>query len=98
MKIRIETAEKNLTIPVPDALLSPKLIPWIAEKIGRKKAPEALERIPPGALEVIFRELRRTKKRYGPMASISVLRSNRRKLSPFLVAALLIYNLFIYLA
>lgn len=76
MKIRIETAEKNLTIPVPDALLSPKLIPWIAEKIGRKTAPEALERIPPGALEVIFRELRRTKKRYGPWELVDIQSAN----------------------
>ena len=76
MKIRIETAEKNLTIPVPDALLSPKLIPWIAEKIGRKKAPEALERIPPGALEVIFRELRRTKKRYGSWELVDIQSAN----------------------
>lgn len=65
MKIRIETTEKSLNISVPNALLSPKLIPWVAEKIGKRTAPEALDRIPPGILEALFRELRGIKQKHG---------------------------------
>ena len=76
MKIRIESADKVTTIPVPDFLISPKLIPFLVEKLGRKHAPEAMERIPPEMLEQIFRELRNKKKKYGAWELVDIQSSN----------------------
>ena len=80
MKIQIQNGEKDLVIPIPDFLLSPKLIPWLAEKFGRKAAPEVLEQIPPEVLEYLFRELRSIKKKHGSWELVDIQSANGDKI------------------
>ena len=72
MRILIESQEKNLHIPIPDFLLSPKLVPFLVEKMGKKYSSEMLMRIPPEALDRIFRELRSIKKKHGTWELVDI--------------------------
>ena len=72
MKIRIKWDEANLNLVFPTRLLIGKTVVKIANTIGRKYAAEALEGIPPEALELLCAELRRIKKKHGAWELVDV--------------------------
>lgn len=65
MKIRIRTEGHSINLAFPTRLLVGKTAVRLANRIGRRYAAEAMEKIPPEALEAICAELRRIKKIYG---------------------------------
>lgn len=64
MKIRIEAEGHNFSIPIPTTLFFSKGTVWLANRVGRKYAGDAMADIPPEALDKLFAEFRRIKKRY----------------------------------
>lgn len=65
MKIQIRSNDAHLTLWLPTNLLFSRGTVWLANHLGRKYAGPALDAIPPQALEVLFAELRRIKKKHG---------------------------------
>ena len=72
MKIRIKSSEVNMNLMLPTRLLFGKTVVKIANTIGRRYAAEALESIPPEALEILCAELRRIKKQHGSWELVDV--------------------------
>ena len=72
MKIQIELPEKNQILSIPDFMLSPKLIAFVAKIAGGAKADKALEEIPAEALERIFAQLRNIKKVHGSWEVVEI--------------------------
>lgn len=65
MRVRICTNQHNLTLLFPTALVFSRATVWLANTVGRNYASDALDHIPPEAMEELFAEFRRIKKRYG---------------------------------
>lgn len=65
MKIRIKGEGRNLTLLFPTALLFSRGTAWLANTVGRQYAGEAMKDIPPEAMQAVFAELRRVKRKYG---------------------------------
>ena len=65
MKIQIQSQDIRLTLYLPTNLLFIRGTMWLANHLGRKYPGPALDAIPPQALEALFAELRRVKKKYG---------------------------------
>lgn len=65
MKIQIRSEGIGLTLYLPTNLLFSRGTVWLANHLGRKYAGPALDTIPPQALEALFTELRRIKKKHG---------------------------------
>lgn len=65
MRVRVKTKDCNLNLVLPTRLLFGKTVVRFANSIGRRYAAEAMEKIPPEALEAICAELRRIKAVYG---------------------------------
>ena len=72
MRIRIKSEETNLNLVFPTGLLIGNTVLKIANTMGRRYASEALESIPPEALEILCAELRRIKKQYGSWELVDV--------------------------
>lgn len=65
MRIRVISGEDNIHLILPTGLIFSKASQWVVNKVARKYAPEALKDIPPEAMDAMFAELRRIKRRYG---------------------------------
>lgn len=65
MKIQIRDHNRGFTILLPTGLFFSKTCARLANHYGRKAAPEAMAAISPEALEILFAELRRIKKKHG---------------------------------
>ena len=65
MKIIVKTPEHNITLGLPTVLIFSKGSAFLAEKLGRKYAPESMVDIPPDAIPILCAELRKIKKKYG---------------------------------
>ena len=65
MKIQVKAADHNFTVPIPTGLIFSKATVWIADHFGRKYAGEAMKNIPPEAMDALFAEFRRIKKKHG---------------------------------
>jgi len=72
MKIHIRNNEFGFFIPLPTNLIFSKGTAWLANYFGRKYAGDALKDIPPEALEVLFAEFRRIKKKHGTWELVEV--------------------------
>lgn len=72
MKIHIRSNEHRLFIPLPTNLVFSKATVWLANGIGRKYAGDALKDIPPEALDKLFAEFRRIKKKHGTWELVEV--------------------------
>ena len=72
MKISVHDDETNLNLWLPTNLIFGKLTVRLVNGLGRKYAGEALEKIPPEALEKLFAELRCIKKKYGSWDLVEV--------------------------
>ena len=72
MKIVVKSREHNIHFRIPTLLLFSRGSAWLAEKLGRRYAKDAMEELPPGSVPVLCAELRRIKKKYGtyPMVEL----------------------------
>ena len=65
MKIIVKSQEHNIRLGFPTAWLFGRGSAFLAEKLGRKYAPEAMGNIPPEASPILCAVLRRIKMKYG---------------------------------
>lgn len=65
MRVQIKGGGRNIKITLPTRMIFNKAVVRVASRTGRKYVSETMEHIPPEALEALFTELRRIKKRYG---------------------------------
>lgn len=72
MKILIKDREHDLKLIFPTALIFSKGTVWLANHFGRKYAADALKDIPPEALDKLFAEFRRIKKKHGSWELVDV--------------------------
>ena len=72
MKIIVTTPEHNIRLGFPTGWIFGRGSAWLAEKLGRKFAPEAMAKLPPGSIPVLCAELRRIRKQYGPYELVEV--------------------------
>ena len=72
MRIRIKAEEHDLNIILPTGLVFSRGTVWLANHFGRKYAGDAMKDIPPEALEALFAEFRRIKKKYGAWDLVEV--------------------------
>lgn len=72
MKIRIKSKDHNLRFCFPTRLIFNKTVAKIANITGRYYAHDAMTNIPPEALERLFDELARIKKRSGAWELVKI--------------------------
>ena len=65
MRIKVKSGDTNINIPVPTNLVFSKGSVWLANRFGRKYAGDALKDLPPEALDKLFAEFRRIKRKHG---------------------------------
>lgn len=65
MRIILSDAGKKMDLILPTALIFSRLTVWLAMKLGRKYAGDVMKDIPPEALDALFAEMRRIKKKHG---------------------------------
>lgn len=75
MKIQITNQARTFTIPFPTALVFNKASARIGSHYIRRYAPDTAQ-IPPEALEVLFGELRRIRKKHGNWDLVEVCSSD----------------------
>lgn len=72
MKIEIKGGGHTMTLLFPTLLIFSRGTAWLANTVGRKYAAEEMKNIPPEALNALFAELRRIKKRHGRWELVDV--------------------------
>ena len=65
MKILVKSREHDIRLAIPTSWIFGRGSAFLAEKLGRKYAPESMAGIPPDAIPILCAELRRIKKKYG---------------------------------
>ena len=76
MKIRIRDCDMGFTILLPTNLVFSKPVQYLANHTARKYAPEAMKGISPQAMDALFAEIRRIKKKYGSWELVEVRSSD----------------------
>ena len=76
MRIKVKSGDTNINIPLPTNLVFSKAAVWLANRVGRKYAGDAMKNIPPEALDRLFGEFRRIKRRYGSWELVHVISSD----------------------
>ena len=64
MKIQVKSENRNINLRIPTNLIFSPLVAKLT-KFGLRYAPDAAQSISPEAMEVLFAEFRRIKKKYG---------------------------------
>ena len=64
MRITVKSEDANINLVLPTNLIFGRGTVWLANHFGRKYAGEAMQDIPPEALDRLFAEFRRIKRRY----------------------------------
>lgn len=72
MKIIVKSQEHNIRLGFPTAWLFGRGSALLAEKLGRKYAPEAMQNISPETIPILCAEFRRIKKKYGSYDLVEV--------------------------
>ena len=72
MRIKVKDEDTNINLLLPTNLIFSKGTVWLANHFGRKYAGDAMKGIPPEALDAVFTELRRIKRRYGHWTLVEV--------------------------
>lgn len=80
MRILIQGEGHNLNLVLPTRMLFSKTVLKLVNRTGRKYAGEALEKIPPEALDAIFAELRRVKDQYGSWDLVDMESADGKKI------------------
>ena len=72
MRIKVKSGDTNINIPVPTNLVFSKGSVWLANRFGRKYAGDAMKDLPPEALDKLFAEFRRIKRKHGSWDLVEV--------------------------
>lgn len=72
MRIKVSDKDTNLDIILPTGLVFSKGTVWLANHVARKYAGDAMEKLSPEALEMLFAEFRRIKRKYGKWDLVEV--------------------------
>lgn len=64
MRIKIKDEDTNINLLLPTNLIFSKGTVWLANHFGRKYAGDAMKDIPPEALDRLFAEFRRIKRKH----------------------------------
>lgn len=72
MKIQVTGKGKNIRLSIPNALIFNSLTLRVAGSAARKYAPEAMAKVTPEQMNVLFRELKRIQKKYGSWELVEV--------------------------
>lgn len=72
MKIQVKADDHNINILLPTGLVFSKGTVWLANHVGRKYAEDAMKNISPQALDALFAEFRRIKKKHGSWELVNV--------------------------
>lgn len=72
MRIKVKSEDTNIKLILPTNLIFGRGMVWLANRFGRKYAGNALRDIPPEALDVLFAEFRRIKRKYGRWTLVEV--------------------------
>lgn len=72
MKIHVCSGEQRIRLWFPTGLVFGSCTAWLAEVLGRKYAPEAMEHLPKGAVTALCREMRHLKRKYGSIPLVEV--------------------------
>lgn len=81
MRIRVKGEGHNINIPLPTNLVFSKGSLWLANRIGRKYAGDAMNDISPEALGKLFGEFRRIKRQYGHWVLLEVFSADGQEVS-----------------
>ena len=72
MRIRVLNEDTDVNLRIPTNLIIGKTVVKLANTVGRHYAGDALDKIPPEALEVLCAELRRIKKKHGSWELVDI--------------------------
>ena len=72
MRIKVKSEDTDINLLLPTNLIFSKGTVWLANHFGRKYAGDAMKDIPPEALDALFAELRRIKRRHGHWTLVEV--------------------------
>ena len=76
MRIKVKSEDTNVNLVLPTNLIFGRGTVWLANHFGRKYAGDAMKNIPPEALDRLFAEFRRIKRRYGSWELVHVISSD----------------------
>lgn len=79
MKIQIKGGSYAMNIVLPTGLVFSKGTARLANHVGRQYAEDAMRDIPPEALDALFAEFRRIKKKYGSWELVDIESSDGEK-------------------
>ena len=65
MKIEVCHEGMHLRLRIPTCMIFSRPVQYLANHTARKYAPQAMENVSPEAMDALFSELRRIKKKYG---------------------------------
>lgn len=72
MKIQVNSGEYHFNILLPTGLIFSRGTVWLFNRVGRKYAGNAMNQIPPEALNALFAEFRRIKRKHGSWDLVEV--------------------------
>ena len=84
MRIQIKGGGHDLNLHLPTALCFGKATVWLANHVAREYAQDAMKQIPPEALDALFAEFRRIKKKHGSWELVDVESSSGEKVKVIL--------------
>ena len=76
MKIIVKSGEHDIRLGIPTSWIFSRGSAFLAEKLGRKYAPESMVDIPPDAIPILCAELRKIKKKYGTYELVELESAN----------------------
>lgn len=80
MRIRIKDDNHDLNLILPTALIFSRGTVWLANHFGRQYAADAMKSIPPEAMEALFAEFRRIKKKFGSWDLVDIESADGEKI------------------
>ena len=72
MRIQVKEEGRNINITIPTCLIFNKGTAWIARHFGMHYAGDAMKDIPPEAIDALFAEIRRIKRKHGSWELVNV--------------------------
>ena len=81
MRIKIKDEDTDINLLLPTNLIFSKGTVWLANHFGRKYAGDAMKDIPPEALDRLFAEFRRIKRKHKHWVLVEVASSDGDEVS-----------------
>lgn len=72
MKIHIQSGKQVIRLRFPTMLVFSRGFAWLGKRYGLKYAGPAMEDIPPEAIDALFAEFRRMKKKHGSWELVNI--------------------------